>query len=314
MADAYTVQALATARSALISPLTSAVHVPENAHVKSYRPTITAHVASEHENVLLVREALIGFSQALDLDRVTLEDVLTAVTEACNNVALHAYPDGAGPLEFELAVHEDMLEAVVRDHGQGINPRLRSPRTYVRGIGFPVMQSLAQRVEFSEASDGAGTEVRMEFAIDTTPALRDLSAAELASNPAVDPGKPDAASVTIAPARLARHLLPRLLGVLAAKADFSTDRLSDVHILADALAAYAPGALDVDRLTLVATVAPRSLELTLGPLAPARADQLLRDSEIPGLGSVIERLTDDHSMSPPEAPMSMLTLRLRDPG
>src|SRR5438132_13096748 len=126
MAEAYTTRGVATARSALLISATSAVYAFENLDNKTRLPTLTAHVASEHENVLVVREALIGFSQALELDRVTLEDILTAVTEACNNVALHAYPDGAGPLEFELAAHEDMLEAVVRDHGQGINPQLRS--------------------------------------------------------------------------------------------------------------------------------------------------------------------------------------------
>ena len=43
-------------------------------------PIISMTMASEDENVLLVREALVGLARALDLDVVTLEDILTAVT------------------------------------------------------------------------------------------------------------------------------------------------------------------------------------------------------------------------------------------
>ena len=94
-------------------------------------------------------------------------------------------------------------------------------------------------------------------------------------------------------------------------ASFSTNRLSDVHILADALAAHAPDALEVDGLALIASVTPRSLELSVGPLSPAEGERLLGATEIPSLGWVIERLTDGHSMSPGDGP-GMLVLELRD--
>jgi hypothetical protein len=107
-------------------------------------------------------------------------------------------------------------------------------------------------------------------------------------------------------------MLPRLLGVLGAQADFSTSRLSDVHILADALAAHAPSVLEVDGLSLVAAVTPHALELSVGPLAPAGGERLLGDSEIPSLGSIIGRLTDRQSMTEQDSTVGTLALQLHD--
>ena len=273
-------------------------------------PIISMTMASAEENVLLVREALVGMSQALGLEAGALDDILTAATEACNNVVLHAYPRGAGPLEFEVTEGDGVIQAVVRDHGVGIRPKLRSSRAQIAGIGIPVIQSLSQRVEFLRPPSDGGTEVRMEFETKPSGTLDGL-AGQVSRVPRPLPHDPASVAITVAPARLLRAMLPRLLGVLGAQADFSTSRLSDVHILADALAAHAPGVLEVDGLALVASVAPRSLELSVGPLSPAGGDQLLGAAEIPGLGSVIERLTDGHSMSPENRP-GMLTLRLRD--
>jgi anti-sigma regulatory factor (Ser/Thr protein kinase) len=273
-------------------------------------PILSMTMASANENVLLVREALVGMSQGLDLDIVALEDILTAVTEACNNVALHAYPGATGPLQFEVKARDEGIEAIVRDQGVGISPSLRSSPAQIAGIGIPVIQSLSQRVEFCRPSSGSGTEVRMEF--DTQPS--DVLADGIAEIPMPHASDPGSVAMTMAPARLLRTMLPRLLGVLGAQADFSTNRLSDVHILADALAAHAPGALEVDGLGLVANVTPRALELCVGPLSPSGGAQLLGAAEIPSLGSIIERLTDRHAMVPDHGQGGMLTLHLNDRG
>jgi len=274
-------------------------------------PIISMTMASEDENVLLVREALVGLARALDLDIVTLEDILTAVTEACNNVVLHAYPSHTGPLQFELRARDQVMEAIVRDAGVGISPRLRSSRAQIAGIGIPVIQSLAQRVEFRRPDSDSGTEVRMEF--DTVPIdTLDALAGGIPAIPMPPHPDPESVAVTLAPSQVLREMLPRLLGVLGAHADFSTNRLSDVHILADALAAHAPGALEADGLALVATVTPRALELCIGPLSPAGGERLLGAAEIPTLGSIIERLTDATSMSQRDGTLGMLTLQLND--
>jgi serine/threonine-protein kinase RsbW len=272
-------------------------------------PSISMTLTSDSEHVLLVREALVAIAQALDLDSSDLEDLLTAVTEACNNVVLHAYPDGGGVLEFELYAQRDSLQVVVRDLGTGIEPRLRTQRAAMAGIGIPVIQSLVQRVEFRQPLGDSGTEVIMEFATRSTDALRALADV---GPPPVPVQRDDAtASITIAPVGLSAAVLPRLFGVLAAQANFSTNRLSDVHMLADALAAHAPGVLEVDRLSLIATVSAGGLQLRVGPLAEGGADKMLRESEIAGLGSIIERLTDRRDASSVGS-MAMLTLELED--
>ena len=57
-----------------------------------------------------------------------------------------------------------------------------------------------------------------------------------------------AATIAVAPARLARSVLPRLLCALAARANFSTDRISDTQLLADTIAAQAFQSIIGERL------------------------------------------------------------------
>ena len=91
------------------------------------------------ENVAVIRHAIGGLGEALDIGDQTLSDVKLAVTEACTNAVVHAYPDGEGPLEVAAYVQDDRLMLVVRDEGRGIVPRTDSP-----GLGLGQPQHLAQ--------------------------------------------------------------------------------------------------------------------------------------------------------------------------
>src|SRR5205085_11426702 len=54
------------------------------------------------DNVAVLRQALTGLGDAYELDPDFLSDIRTAVTEACNNVVIHAYSgDSPGLLEVE---------------------------------------------------------------------------------------------------------------------------------------------------------------------------------------------------------------------
>src|SRR6476646_6299989 len=53
-------------------------------------------------NVAIVRQALAGALGVLGLDETRLLDINAAVSEACNNVVVHAYPDAAGPMDVHL--------------------------------------------------------------------------------------------------------------------------------------------------------------------------------------------------------------------
>jgi anti-sigma regulatory factor (Ser/Thr protein kinase) len=111
------------------------------------------------ESVATVRSALRTVAGAAALDRRLADDMRTAISEACNNVVLHAYAGTPGPLIFSVAVQGDLVDATVRDHGCGIRPGLGSRSGL--GMGITLMNALAERVEVE--SSGIGTEVRMRF-------------------------------------------------------------------------------------------------------------------------------------------------------
>src|ERR1700740_3272654 len=119
-------------------------------------PNVRLHLSNRSENVLLVREMLSGFAETVSLDTSDLYDIRTAVTEAANNVDLHAYEGREGPMGVELRTPPEAGEVVVRDNGVGIRPRIRPADEAALGIGLPLIQALVHSVEFSEV-DGSGT-------------------------------------------------------------------------------------------------------------------------------------------------------------
>jgi serine/threonine-protein kinase RsbW len=257
-------------------------------------PNIRLDLSNRPENVVLVRETLTGVAEAIGLDAHDLDDIRTAVTEACNNVALHAYEGEQGPLEVEIYAAGGEFEVLVRDHGIGMQPSTREDQ-WIVGIGLPVIEALVQSVEFADTAEG-GTEVRMSFA---TPGATTLEPPDEALRSTDgERGGDTTTSVTIAPvAPLARTVLPRLLGVLAARAHFSTDRISDALLVADALGAHASRSTSAGHLTIRVSIEPRNLELSLGPLDLGCARELMTDSTAEGIGRVIEKLSDHHSVA-----------------
>ena len=282
----------------------------ERGTVMGEPPNVCLTLSNQPDNVLLVRETLSGMADTVGVDGVDLNDIRTAVTEACNNVVLHAYEGEEGPLQIELYVNAETVEVVVRDHGTGIKPHIRSDEEAALGIGLSIIQALAPRVEFKDVP-GGGTEVRMEFA---TPSVRSLDSPERNGFQAPSVERSQLATTTgvaLAPDTLARKVLPRVMCVLAARAHFTTDRISDTEIVADALVseAFAPGR--GEHLNVSVTVEPRSLELRVGPLDSGSAERMISSSPVEGVGPVIEKLTDDRRIATDGA-SEMLELRLRD--
>lgn len=118
-------------------------------------------VPARAENVAVVRHALGGLGEALDLDPQTLSDLRLAVTEACTNVVVHAYPDGEGTMEIAAEFDDGTLHVFVRDDGHGIMPRSDSPGL---GLGLPLIATLAETLELGKTADDR-TEVAMTFRI-----------------------------------------------------------------------------------------------------------------------------------------------------
>mgnify|MGYP000188554446 CR=1 FL=1 len=122
-------------------------------------PDLSLTLPARAENVAVVRHAIGGLGEALAIDDQTLSDLKLAVTEACTNAVVHAYPEGEGPLEIAAYVRDDRLLLVVRDEGRGIVPRTDSPGL---GLGLPLIATLAEALELG-TDDAERTEVRMTF-------------------------------------------------------------------------------------------------------------------------------------------------------
>ena len=124
-------------------------------------PDLVLTLPARAENVAVVRHAVGGLGDALDIEDQVLADVKLAVTEACTNVVVHAYPEGDGPMEIAAGVRDGRLLVAVRDEGRGMLPRPDSPGL---GLGLPLIATLAETLELGRDRDDR-TEVRMTFSI-----------------------------------------------------------------------------------------------------------------------------------------------------
>lgn len=116
-------------------------------------------------NIAVVRHAFGALGEAFAVDEEILSNIRLAVTEACTNVVIHAYPgEQEGLLEVAATLSDDRLEVVVRDEGPGIVPRADSPGL---GLGLPLIVSLTESVQLGRAADDH-TEVRMIFPLSPT--------------------------------------------------------------------------------------------------------------------------------------------------
>jgi len=287
-------------------------------------PNVRLSLANTAENVVVVRAVLSGLAESAGVDASDLADIKTAVSEACNNVVMHAYRGERGPLDVAIELGEGSMRVIVRDRGAGIADRaLQDAPGWVApqdsshgasiGLGLHVIRTLARSVEFDHPP-GGGTRVSMELA------ARGLHARRpgLTGGPDLDLAGTMprfAATVSVAPASLAQAVVPRLACALAARAHFSTDRLSDVQLLADALAAHAVEAVCAHHVSLGVSVQPRDLELRVAPLRLGQAEGLVHASDLDGLGTVIEALVDRYQILAGEAhetlALSMLDRRGR---
>lgn len=224
-----------------------------------------------------------GVAELLAIDPELLDDLKTSVSEACNNVVLHAYGGEPGPMEVGLYLGGDYIRVTVTDRGVGMTtPPVGGDVS--QGIGLSVIRALTQNVRFASAPDD-GTEVQMDFAIS-----RDGRQLFTAPPPAMPDNDMPAAGegevvVSLSPVTLLPGVLGRLARTLAATAHFSLDRFSDVYLVTDTLAAHAASAADGDRIEARLRAEDRRLELTVGPFRQ-------------GTGSRLDVRATDHPASP----------------
>jgi hypothetical protein len=179
---------------------------------------------------------------------------------------------------------------VVRDHGVGIGPHAVDDNHPGRGIGLLVMETLASSCEL-RAHEGPGVEVEMRFDVPLQPELPGLRSPHSGAELPVDRGA--AVEIMVAPSSLSAPIFDRLVMGVAARANFSINRLSDVQLVMDALTARIKPALTEDYVRLAADVSDRRVELRVSPFRTGGANTVVSDSAIGELGPVIGRLADE---------------------
>ncbi len=126
-------------------------------------PDMELALPARAENIAIVRHALGGLGEAYAVSERKLADVRLAVTEACANVVVHAYPDDQnGLMEVVASIDDGRLTVLVRDRGRGIKPRPDSPGL---GLGLSLIASLTDELRLG-GGEQEHTEVRMTFLLD----------------------------------------------------------------------------------------------------------------------------------------------------
>jgi serine/threonine-protein kinase RsbW len=259
-------------------------------------PTVRLDLDSRPETLTLVRGALAGVADQLALDPELLDDLKTAVSEACNNVVMHAYDDAPGPLGVRLYARDETIEVVVRDDGNGI-AEITPADDRLQGVGLPVIRALTQQAEFLPMPAG-GTEVRMLFAgerkgkrlfREPERATPEQGWARRLSGDAV---------VSLSPVSFVGGVLGRLARALAARARFSLDRFSDVYLVTDAIAAHAASAAHGGRISFGLSTEVRRLEVMIGPFRDGTSAWLHERGPARDVGGALALLSDEVQIRP----------------
>ncbi len=250
---------------------------------------VRLELASKPQSATLVRALLSGLGNALVWEAETLDDVKTAVSEACNNVVMHAYGGAVGRLVVRLDTDDDWIKVVVCDEGEGLHGVTVS-EDHLR-VGLAVISSLAERVDFVTPPDG-GTEVRMFFrttaAQDSQPLagssvrggagsrrgpdertltemVKSWTAQALESvvgEPALRDGE---VSGAVTPVGVFGPALGRLVRAFAAVNHFRLDRFAELRELTDTLGAHARTSAAAERVAFALGGGERRIELVAGP-------------------------------------------------
>jgi len=249
---------------------------------KGFQMTLPAKA----ENVAVVRHALAGLAEEIGMDEPGLADLKTVVTEACMNVAVHAYEGGAGPLLVEAFPDEDGLTVTVRDEGVGIQPQADVERGSLR-LGLSLIAALSSSFAIS-GGVGAGTEVTMRLP------LHGGGAGSVDGDPVkMEADLEDTTELVTDRPELLGPVLARMVGALAARRDLSVDRLSDAVLVTDAIADAAPSRFADGRVKLGLEDRGGGIALRIGPMEAGAAAEIRRELEVPDVGGSLEALADE---------------------
>ena len=252
-------------------------------------PELQLALPAQADNVIVVRQAVAGLGEAIGMSAQRIDDLKTVVTEACNNVVIHAYEEEAGPLIVSAASSPDGVEITVSDRGRGFQPRAAEEEMSL-GLGLPLIASLSDSFEV-RGDRGEGTTTLIRFS---------LVASEGPSGNGDVRQLPDELEVAIEPGSLVRPVLARVIGAVAARAEFSVDRLSDTVLLGDAVSAHRSEDFAAGRVQVSIKDGGGTLEVRVGPLVDGGGERILAQMDLPGQAGSLRALA--RSMEVTRAP------------
>jgi serine/threonine-protein kinase RsbW len=117
--------------------------------------------AAEPAALARLRAALAEFLEDAGADERLKFDVTLAVSEAANNVLLHAYRTAARPGLIRVAARagRERIVVTIEDDGEGLAPRPDSPGA---GLGLPMMAQLTDDIDVRRRP-GGGTSVALRW-------------------------------------------------------------------------------------------------------------------------------------------------------
>ena len=142
------------------------------------RARTSIDVPADPSSLPEIRQRLRAWLAALELDRATVEEVVLAVSEACNNAIEHARPSSDGAINVQLDAGTEHLTVRVQDHGRW----RESNEPGDRGRGLPLMRRLMDSVEIERGLDGTRVTLRRSLVARRRAGLRSVV------RPAPEPG------------------------------------------------------------------------------------------------------------------------------
>ena len=232
------------------------------------RSDVRLELPASEDSLPVVRQALRSVGETVEADVEALEDAELAVTEALANAVEHAYSEEAGTVHVSVCARDEEMVVSVRDFGRGMAASADRARDDP-GYGLSMIEGIARRVDVRSAG---GTEIEMTFGLGVANA------------------KVDGAAPGIAPAE---RILRRVVAVVAAQVDMSVERVMEALLVVELVARHGLRYLIGEHAKIRVTRGEGSLDLRLGPLEKGGARNVVQDSDVPVVGSVVERLADD---------------------
>ena len=260
--------------------------MPEDSITDDKPKGLLMTLPAKAENVAVVRHALAGLAEEIGMDEPGLADLKTVVTEACMNVAVHAYDGGPGPLTVEARPDEEGLTVTVRDEGVGIQPQADVERGSLR-LGLSLIAALSTSFAIS-GGVGVGTEVKMRLP------LHGGAAGSVDGDPVrMQPDLNDTTELVTDRPELLGPVLARIVGALAARRDLSVERVSDAVLVTDAVADAVPSRFADGRVKLGLEDRGGGIALRIGPMERGAATEIRGELEVPDVGGSLEKLADE---------------------